>query len=282
MKLHIAKKNVVKLRVGISGASGFGKTYSALLLAHGITQDWSKIAVIDTENASANLYSDLGPYHVLPLREPYAPERYIQAIEACEKAGMEVVIIDSISHEWIGVGGCLEIHHSLGGRFQDWAVITPRHQRFIEKILSSRCHIITTTRRKIDYSLDLGQNGKTQVVKHGTKEVTREGFEYELTVNFELVNDQHLAKASKDRTGLFMGKPEFVINSATGKKLLEWSGDHGLLEQVEQKISQCQDLEELANLYRKHPAVQQSLQELFKKRKIELSRLNGQVTKTND
>lgn len=222
MEIKKSQKQQVKLRLGLSGASGFGKTKSALLLAYGMTQDWNKIAVVDTENSSASLYSDIGNYNVLDLHAPYSPERYIQAIELCEKSGMEVIIIDSASHEWNGSGGCLEIHEKLGGRFQDWANVTPRHQAFINKILQSNCHIITTTRRKIDYSLDIGSNGKTQVVKHGTKEITRDGFEYELTINFELINENHLAKASKDRTGLFMNKPEFVITSETGKMILEW------------------------------------------------------------
>lgn len=222
MQLKQSQRQQVKLRLGLSGASGFGKTKSALLLAYGMAQDWSKIAVIDTENSSASLYSDLGNYNVLDLQAPYNPERYIQAIELCEKSGIEVIIIDSVSHEWNGTGGCLDIHEKLGGKFQDWANVTPRHQAFINKILQSSCHIITTTRRKIDYSLDIGSNGKTQVVKHGTKEITREGFEYELTINFELINENHLAKASKDRTGLFMNKPEFIITSETGRMILEW------------------------------------------------------------
>ncbi|WP_439480038.1 AAA family ATPase [Chryseobacterium aquaticum] len=222
MQLKQSQRQQVKLRLGLSGASGFGKTKSALLLAYGMTQDWSKIAVIDTENSSASLYSDLGNYNVLDLQAPYSPERYIQAIELCEKSGISVVILDSVSHEWNGTGGCLDIHEKLGGRFQDWANVTPRHQAFINKILQSSCHIITTTRRKIDYSLDVGSNGKTRVVKHGTKEITRDGFEYELTINFELINENHLAKASKDRTGLFMNKPEFVITTDTGKMILDW------------------------------------------------------------
>ena len=222
MQLKQSQRQQVKLRLGLSGASGFGKTKSALLLAYGMTQDWSKVAVIDTENSSASLYSDLGNYNVLDLQAPYSPERYIQAIELCEKSGIEVIIIDSVSHEWNGTGGCLDIHEKLGGRFQDWSNVTPRHQAFINKILQSSCHIITTTRRKIDYSLDVGSNGKTQVVKHGTKEITRDGFEYELTINFELVNENHLAKASKDRTGLFMNKPEFIITSETGNIILNW------------------------------------------------------------
>ncbi|WFB66855.1 AAA family ATPase [Chryseobacterium sp. WX] len=222
MQLKQSQRQQVRLKLGLSGASGFGKTYSALQLAYGMTQDWSKIAVIDTENSSASLYSDLGNYNVLDLQAPYSPERYIQAIELCENSGIEVIIIDSITHEWNGTGGCLDIHEKLGGRFQDWANVTPRHQAFINKILQSTCHVITTTRRKIDYSLDVASNGKTQVVKHGTKEITRDGFEYELTINFELVNENHLAKASKDRTGLFMNRPEFIITSETGKMILDW------------------------------------------------------------
>ena len=145
MQLQQTKRHNVKLRLGISGASGFGKTYSALQLAYGMTEDWSKIAVIDTENASASLYSDLGNFNVLNLFPAYSPERYIEAISLCEQAGMEVIIIDSITHEWQGEGGCLQIHEKLGGRFQDWAKVKPRHQKFIDKILQSKCHIITTT-----------------------------------------------------------------------------------------------------------------------------------------
>ena len=92
-------------------------------------------------------------------------------------------------------------------------MVTPRHQAFINKIHQSSCHVITTARRKVDYSLDVGFNGKTKVVKHGTKEITREKFEYELTVNFELVvNDKHLIKASNDRS-VFL----FIITPEIGK-----------------------------------------------------------------
>ena len=210
MQLQQTQRQNVKLRLGISGTSGFGKTYSALQLAYGMTQDWSKIAVIDTENSSASLYSDLGNFNVLNLMAPYSPERYIEAIEVCERSNIEVIILDSITHEW--QGRCLQIHEQLGGRFQDWGSVKPRHQKFIDRILHSKCHIITTTRRKTDYSLDVGSNGKSKVVKHGTKEITSDGFEYELSVNFELINANHLCNVSKDRTNLFQGKPEIENN----------------------------------------------------------------------
>lgn len=222
MELIKASNKDLKLRIGFSGASGFGKTMSSLLLAFGLTNDWSKIAVIDTEGGSSNLYSGLGPYRVLKLSAPYSPENYIKAIKACENASVEVIIIDSITHEWKGIGGCLDIHRKYGGRFQDWGKVTPEHLKFIEAIQKSTCHVFTTVRRKIEYVLDTNHNGKLMVKKLGTKEETRNGFEYELTLNFEFINQQHLVKATKDRTGLFLNKPEFVINKATGKKLKQW------------------------------------------------------------
>ena len=273
MKLQKAQRNQVKLRLGLSGASGFGKSYSALLLAYGITNDWTKIAIIDTENNSASLYSHLGDFNVLSLNEPYAPERYIQAIEVCEKEEIEVVIIDSITHEWSGKGGCLELHEQLGGRFQDWAKITPRHQAFIDKILNSNCHVITTVRRKTDYSLDKDGNGKTKVMKLGTKEITRDGFEYELTVNFELINDNHLVTASKDRTGLFSGKPEFVINSSTGKKLIEWCNLGISVEIAMSEINACENLEGLKHVYSKYPSLQKQIHNAIMNRKNQIENI---------
>lgn len=285
MKLEQAQRNQVKLRLGLSGASGFGKSYSALLLAYGITNDWSKIAVIDTENNSASLYSHLGDFNVLSLNEPYTPERYIEAIKMCEKAEIEVIIIDSITHEWQGKGGCLQIHEQLGGRFQDWAKVSPRHQAFIDAILQSTCHIITTTRRKIDYSLDSDQNGKTKVIKHGTKEITREGFEYELTTNFELVNDQHLAVASKDRTGLFMNKPEFIIGKGTGKILKDWCNEgrteKELLEDIQLQINQCTTLEGLRHIYSKYPNYQVKIKDSVIQKKAEIENVSSQIIPNN-
>ena len=277
MKLQKAQRNQVKLRLGLSGASGFGKSYSALLLAYGITNDWTKIAIIDTENNSASLYSHLGDFNVLSLNEPYAPERYIQAIEVCEKEEIEVVIIDSITHEWSGKGGCLELHEQLGGRFQDWAKITPRHQAFIDKILNSNCHVITTVRRKTDYSLDKDGNGKTKVMKLGTKEITRDGFEYELTVNFELINDNHLVTASKDRTGLFSGKPEFIINSATGKRLIEWSNDGISIDEIKKEINSSTTDESLKTIYAQYPHLSKELYPIIVARKQTLEGLNNQI-----
>lgn len=229
ISLRPAQRSKAKLRIGLSGPSGSGKTYSALLIASGIASDWSKIAIIDTENGSGELYSDLGPYNVITLlpSEGFSPERYIEAITACEAAGMEVVIIDSITHEWDGKGGCLEINDKTarakykGNTWSAWSDTTPRHQHFIDAIVQSRCHIITTVRNKQDTVQVEG--GK--VKKVGTKEVTREGYEYELTVNLNLDRDGNLAIASKDRTRIFAAMDPFVPTVDTGKLLAEWAAE---------------------------------------------------------
>lgn len=222
MQLRTATREKVKLRLGISGPSGSGKTYSALLLASGITS-WDKIAVIDTENGRGDLYAHLGPYNVITLNPPYAPERFIKAIEECEKAGMDVIIIDSISHEWEGKGGILQLNEQIaqtrfkGNTWSAWSVTTPRHQAFIEAIVDSGCHIITTARSKIETVYEGGK-----VKKLGMKEIQREGFEYELTVNFNLDRDTHFATASKDNTEIFENLDPFTITRETGEILKEW------------------------------------------------------------
>lgn len=256
MELKKATRKQVKLRLGISAVSGGGKTYSALLLANGLVNDWSKIAVIDTENGSASLYSHLGDFNVIELQAPYTPERYVEAIKACENAGMECIIVDSITHEWDGKGGLLEVHSQMtGNSFTNWASLTPRHQKFIDAILQSKCHVVTTVRRKTEYEMSKDSNNRTQVTKAGLKEVTRDGFEYELTINFNL-DEKHNCTVSKDRTGLFVDKPFFTITKETGNIIKEWCNSgvevKPLIDPIQSSIellNSCNTLDELKNMW---------------------------------
>jgi hypothetical protein len=101
-----ATRQQARLRLGITGPSGSGKTYSALLLARGIG---GKSACIDTEQGSASLYAHLCDFDTLNLEPPYRPERFVEAVRSAEAAGYNVLVIDSITHEWNGSGGCLEL-----------------------------------------------------------------------------------------------------------------------------------------------------------------------------
>lgn len=226
MELRKATRLKSKLRIGMSGPSGSGKTYSALVMAKAIANgDMTKVAIIDTENGSADLYSHLGEFNALTLQAPYAPERYIEAIKKCVDAGMEVVIVDSTSHEWDGKGGCLEINELIaktkfkGNTWAAWSDTTPRHQKFIEAITTAPVHMITTARSKTDTI----QTEDKKIKKVGLKEIQREGFEYELTLNFTIDRDGHYAIASKDRTGLFIDRDPFIIDEKIGAELKAWA-----------------------------------------------------------
>ena len=101
-----AHRSKAKLRLAIAGPSGAGKTYSALLIASGIVP-LEKVAVIDTESGSADLYADLGGYSTVTINPPYSPQKYIEAIHAAEAAGFELIIIDSYLTHGAEKAACL-------------------------------------------------------------------------------------------------------------------------------------------------------------------------------
>lgn len=278
MNLKQAERKQASFKMGLMGPSGAGKTYSALLIAFGMTSDWSKVAVIDTENHSADLYAHLGNFNVLALDKPFTPERYIEAIEVCEKDGMKVIILDSISHEWEGTGGILDIHGAMiGNTFTNWSKVTPRHNDFVQKILQSSCHIIATIRSKQDYVLS-EKNGKMVPEKVGLKGVTREGLDYEFTVVLDL-DIKHQATASKDRTNLFMDKPSFLITERVGEMIKEWCMAGMTVDSVKNLIKAAGSVEELRNILRKYPDYRSSIESLAIERKDSLE--NPIVENTN-
>src|SRR6185312_14888409 len=132
MQLQKATRKKVKIKMAISSPTGFGKTYSALLLAYGLVGDWNKIAVIDSENDSASLYSDLGEYYTLSMQPPYTVDKFCQYVKTCVDAGIELIIVDSTYHYWHGRGGLLEYNNSLGGRYQDWAKTNHLYSKWLD------------------------------------------------------------------------------------------------------------------------------------------------------
>ncbi len=267
MNLQTASRTKAKIKMAIQAPAGAGKTYSALLIAYGICNDWESIAVIDTENRSANLYAHLGRYHILHLSAPFHPERYSEALQVCINAGMQVVIIDSISHEWEGTGGILDIHSAMpGNSFANWSKVTPRHNLFVQTLLQSDIHVIATIRTKQDYILT-EKNGKQVPEKVGLKGITREGMDYEFTLVFDL-NIKHQATASKDRTGLFADQPAFIPSAETGQKITGWCNKG--IDPLDEQINACTTVEELIALYKASAAFHQSHGQLFSIRKKQL------------
>ncbi len=218
-----AEKRKAKLRLAITGPAGSGKTYGALLVAKGLG---GKIAMIDTENNSGDFYSDLCDYDVSLITAPYDIRKYLTIIHEAEEAGYDTLIIDSLSHAWSGEGGLLDIQGKLadssksGNSFAAWRQVTPWHNKLINMILTSKCHIIATMRSKMDYIQVQNDKGKTEIRKVGLAPIQREGIEYEFGIVFDL-GINHLATVSKDRTSLFDGKV-FQLSEDTGQSLKQW------------------------------------------------------------
>jgi hypothetical protein len=226
MSFKKAERKQAKIKIAITGPSGAGKTYSALLIAKGMT---SKIAIIDTEHGSASLYSDnpnMPSYDVMELGAPFSTDRYIAAIQDAVKAGYELLIIDSITHQWSGQGGILDRldrerqANPKANSYTMWNKLTPEHERFKQAIVQAPIHIIATMRSKQDYHMEKDDNGKQKVSKMGYAPIQREGAEYEFTTVFDLAQS-HFASVSKDRTGIFGAEP-FLPSPATGELISKW------------------------------------------------------------
>ena len=218
-----AERRKAKLRLAITGPAGSGKTYGALMIAQGLG---GRIAMIDTENGSGDLYADACDYDVETLTAPYSIQKYLAAIHEAEAAGYDVLIIDSLSHAWSGEGGLLDMHDQLannmksGNSYVAWRKVTPWHNRLIETMLNSRCHIIATMRSKTDYAQLQNDRGKTEIRKVGLAPIQRDGMDYEFTIVFDL-GMEHTVTVSKDRTSMF-DRQVFTITQNTGKMLREW------------------------------------------------------------
>jgi hypothetical protein len=263
-EIHRATKRRAKLRLGMSGPAGSGKTYSALLIASGLG---GRIGLIDTEHGSGDLYADLLPdgYDVLPLAPPFTPARYIEAIRTLEEAGMSTIIVDSLTHAWSGEGGSLDrqgkIADRSGNSWQAWRQVTPEHNALVEALLQSPCHIIATMRAKTEYVQERDERtGKQVVRKIGLAPIMRDGIEYEFTTFLEL-DVQHMAYVGKDRTRLFDGTI-FKPDTDTGRRLIGWL-DAGVddiainrrpmsesrKEELIEAINRSQTLDELFNAF---------------------------------
>lgn len=184
-----ATRAATKARIALSGPSGAGKTYTALALAHGLGK---RIAVIDTERGSASKYvGEHGWQFDTVAPGSFSPDSLAQLLAAAAGEGYEVVVIDSLSHYWMGVDGMLEQADKLkhgSNSFSGWKEARPAERRMIDGLIAYPGHVIVTMRTKTEYVIEEDQRGKKVPRKVGLKPEQREGIEYE----FDLVGDMDL------------------------------------------------------------------------------------------
>jgi hypothetical protein len=203
----------------------------------------------------------MGDFSVFSMEAPYTPEMFIQAIDTAVHEGFKCIIIDSLSHEWFGTGGILDIHSSMvGNSFANWSKLTPRHNALINTIVKAPVHIIATFRSKTDYVIQQ-VNGKSVPEKVGLKAIAREDSEYEFTVAFEL-NRNYVANVTKDRTGMFVNQPELRITEAIGAQIASWCLLSDKKPSAEKEaIQACTSMEQLDDLLTDNPEVRDVLRE---------------------
>ena len=234
MAFKKAKREQVWLKVLLSGASGSGKSYSALKLATGIAkQCGSDIAFIGTEGSRNKYYANEFNYDLLELEEPFECQKYMNAIDEAVNAGYKVLIIDSLSHEWSWLN---DTHDKMpGNSFTNWGKLKPIHNNFMNKILTSPIHIIATARGKDDWVLE-DKNGKQVPKKVGMGQQQDKNISYEYTVSLMIEQDTHVASADKDNTHLFDGRYD-VLTENDGVRLYKWANDGEVPEEKPQPQS---------------------------------------------
>ncbi len=233
-----ARREKQKAIIGFIGPSGSGKTVAALLTAYGMMKEaypeasdeerWGKIGVADTEHSRSLLYANetfgevkVGEFLHIDFTPPYSAERYDEAVRALKDSGCEVIIIDSLSHNWQGEGGIIETHANMtGNSFQNWGKLSLESADLIKTLTRNDVHIFCTLRTKTEYVMETNDRGKQAPRKIGTKPVQKDEMEYEFMINFS-VNIDHVSETTKDNTRLFEGQP-FKIDESVGSKLYKW------------------------------------------------------------
>jgi hypothetical protein len=238
MEIRKATRSRRPLRIAVTGPTGGGKSYTALRLAHALCPTGKRVGLIDTENSSSSVYANAPnpdggtfDFDVIDLsleQGRYSPTNYVNAINAFEKAGYPVLVIDSISHAWAGEGGVLYIvdraaeKSATKNTFDAWRKGTPEQQRFIDRLLNFKGHLIVTMRSKTEYVIEENDRGKKVPRKVGLSPVQRDGVEYEFDIGFELDQDHRLSVSKTRLSSLADMAPRPNPGADIGKLLLDW------------------------------------------------------------
>ena len=235
-----AEKRKLALKILLSGASGSGKTYSALRLATGIiNKTGGEIYLINTEGDRGEMYGNKFNYNIIDLPEPRSPENYMEAIQYCVDNGASVIIIDSLSHEWNYLNE--QVNNMPGNSFNNWGKQKPRHRKLVDFIVETKVHLIATGRGKDEYVMENDEKTKkTQIKKVGVGVQQEKDTEYEYMVTFNIAQDTNVATAMKDNSGLFTNKYD-VLTEKDGEALYDWAnGGEERIPTLEEKLRPLQ------------------------------------------
>lgn len=232
INIREAEREGARLVIGLGGISGSGKTFTALQLAWGLANgDAKKVGLLDTENRRGSLYANslvdkAGAIHkflIGDLYAPFSPQRYKDSILEFQNAGVEVLVIDSVSHEWEGMGGCEDIANAGDPKTPRWNKAKAEHKAFMNALLASDMHIIVCMRAREKVKL-VKVNGKTEFESQGVLPIQEKNFVFELTASMMMWNEgkeQAVMKCPAELRDI-LGRQEGYITARDGLALRKW------------------------------------------------------------
>lgn len=241
LQIRPVERNSAKLVIGLAATSGEGKTYTALLMALGLAGgDPGKVGLLDTENRRGSLYSDIfdAPFLIGDLTPPFSPSRYIDAMREFAAAGIEALVVDSMSHEHEGEGGLEEIAHApkrdgSPRKMADWLTAKREHKKFMNTLLYLPCHVVCCfrAREKTDFK------DPNKPVSLGLQPICEKNVLYEMTASFLLSNQGHdhgEIKLPEVLRPILGHKGYFTTEDGT--KLREWVGGMNPIERAKNQL----------------------------------------------
>lgn len=251
LAIRRAAREAARLVIAFAGISGSGKTRTAIEFAFGLTNyDANKIGFIDAENKRGSLYADCLDNHpknpektrfwIGDLQPPFSPSRYGQAIKEFEEHGVEVLIIDSATHEWEGEGGAQQIAEDNKSQFGklNWAKAKGEHKKFINTLLQCNMHVIVCVRAREKTKEEKNDKNKVVVTSLGVQPIQEKNFMFEMSASVMMWNEGQMQTAYKVPGELkpFLGRGEGYITSEDGYAVRQWVDGGGRVDQKIEKL----------------------------------------------
>lgn len=238
MEVRVAQRKAIPALIAIAGTTGSGKTYSALLVASGLAGPQGKVGFVDTEKGRGEMYTDEkmimealpgNQYHVVSLDPPFTPARYLQAIAALQQAGCNTIVIDSMTHEWEGEGGCIDIadNNKLGGT-PNWAKAKSEHKKFMNTLLSLPVHVVCCLRAREKTKPEkhvIDGKTKTVFVEYGMQPIQEKSFMFEMTFSVLLEATTHYPQPIKPPPPTLANifPHDKLLNKEVGERIRIWA-----------------------------------------------------------
>lgn len=231
LSIQPASREGAKTVTAFAGVSGSGKTFSAILFAYGLAKRQAhKVGFLDTENRRGRLYADILPgkaqFQIADFAAPFSPARYAEAIKQFEAAGVEVLVIDSVTHEWEGIGGCDDIANDgvAPGKPGRWNKAKREHKKFMDTMLQSSMHIVVCVRAREKTKIDRDAQGKTIFIPQGIQPVQEKNFMFEMTASLMMDNQGARQDVMKCPAALqaYLGRGNNYITVEDGEAVRAW------------------------------------------------------------